>query len=168
VEDKLSRSNKLHNFGLGLVSWHRHCDSRDTSTTCGSTGNTAFILHYFTVWLVCWCCFCSLIHGIITKEECNMALMNQELGTFMIRFSETYPGLFAVAYVSDDPYERVKHYLVKPGTTFWDFLSFFLSFLPSFLTRLLCRGYWLTKDFTRLPAREATIPMPLSIRTSHG
>jgi hypothetical protein len=46
-----------------------------------------------------------------------MALMNQDLGTFMIRFSETYPGLFAVAYVSDDPCERVKHYLVKPEDT---------------------------------------------------
>lgn len=51
----------------------------------------------------------------------------------MIRFSESFPGLFAIAYVvdyhtceaaislllllhsyvSDDPYERVKHYLVK-------------------------------------------------------
>lgn len=54
-----------------------------------------------------------LIYGFITKEECNAALQNQDLGTFMIRFSESYPGLFAVAYVSDDPYERVKHYLVK-------------------------------------------------------
>ena len=24
------------------------------------------------------------------------------------------PGLFTVAYASDDPYDRVKHYLVKP------------------------------------------------------
>lgn len=37
----------------------------------------------------------------------------QELGTFLIRFSESAPGLFTIAYVSDDPYERVKHYLVK-------------------------------------------------------
>ncbi len=57
--------------------------------------------------------FRRLIYGFITKEECNAALLNQDLGTFMIRFSESYPGLFAIAYVSDDPYERVKHYLVK-------------------------------------------------------
>jgi hypothetical protein len=57
---------------------------------------------------------CRLIYGFITKEECNAALQNQELGLFMIRFSESYPGLFAIAYVSDDPFERVKHYLVKP------------------------------------------------------
>lgn len=37
----------------------------------------------------------------------------QEVGTFLIRFSESSPGLFTVAYVSDDPFERVKHYLVK-------------------------------------------------------
>lgn len=42
---------------------------------------------------------------------------NQEVGTFLIRFSESYAGLFAVAYVSDDPSERVKHYLVKPEDT---------------------------------------------------
>lgn len=40
-------------------------------------------------------------------------LAMQELGTFIIRFSESSPGLFSVAYVSDDPFERVKHYLVK-------------------------------------------------------
>jgi len=58
--------------------------------------------------------FTGLIFGFITKEECNAALLTQDLGTFMIRFSESYPGLFAIAYVAEDPYERVKHYLVKP------------------------------------------------------
>lgn len=37
-----------------------------------------------------------------------------EVATFGIRFSESIPGLFTVAYVSDDPFDRVKHYLVKP------------------------------------------------------
>jgi hypothetical protein len=75
-----------------------------------------------------------LIYGFITKEECNTALASQDLGLFMIRFSESYPGLFAVAYVSEDPYERVKHYLVKPedissNKSLADFLREKLQFL---------------------------------------
>ena len=54
---------------------------------------------------------------MITKGETNAALVGQPEGTFLIRFSETYPGLFAVGYVSDDPSEKVKHYLVKPEDT---------------------------------------------------
>lgn len=55
-------------------------------------------------------CIC----GFIDKERCNRALSLLPEGTFLIRFSESSPGQFAVAYVSDDPRERVKHYLVKP------------------------------------------------------
>eukprot|EP01087_Luapelamoeba_hula_P005728 TRINITY_DN1578_c0_g1_i1.p1 TRINITY_DN1578_c0_g1~~TRINITY_DN1578_c0_g1_i1.p1 ORF type:complete len:586 (+),score=130.15 TRINITY_DN1578_c0_g1_i1:247-2004(+) len=58
--------------------------------------------------------FTGLIYGFITKAVCNGLLSNEEVGTFIIRFSEGYPGLFAIAYVDDDPYDRVKHYLVKP------------------------------------------------------
>jgi len=58
--------------------------------------------------------FTGLIYGFITKSVCNGLLKNEEVGTFIIRFSESYPGLFAIAYVDDDPYEKVKHYLVKP------------------------------------------------------
>eukprot|EP01096_Ripella_sp_DP13-Kostka_P008734 TRINITY_DN327_c1_g1_i1.p1 TRINITY_DN327_c1_g1~~TRINITY_DN327_c1_g1_i1.p1 ORF type:complete len:579 (-),score=248.03 TRINITY_DN327_c1_g1_i1:403-2139(-) len=57
--------------------------------------------------------YTGLIFGLITKEECNRALLGQDLGTFMIRFSENHPGLFAVAYVDDDPEEPVKHYLIR-------------------------------------------------------
>lgn len=53
------------------------------------------------------------IFGFITKEECNKVLQGQGLGTFIIRFSESLPGLFGVAYVSDDPKERIKHCLIK-------------------------------------------------------
>jgi hypothetical protein len=56
----------------------------------------------------------SLIYGLITKDDCHRALEGREIGTFLIRFSESYPGLFAVAYVEDDPEDPVKHYLVKP------------------------------------------------------
>lgn len=54
-----------------------------------------------------------VIFGFITKEECNRVLQGQGLGTFIIRFSESLPGLFGVAYVSDDPKERIKHCLIK-------------------------------------------------------
>lgn len=52
--------------------------------------------------------------------------MNQEVGTFLIRFSERHPGTFAIGYVinESDPGERnekinsleqrVRHYLIKP------------------------------------------------------
>ena len=59
----------------------------------------------------------SLIYGLITKEDTNQFLQGQEEGTFLIRFSETFPGLFAVSYVSDDDSDPVKHYLVKPEDT---------------------------------------------------
>lgn len=54
-----------------------------------------------------------IIFGFMTKEECNRVLQGQGLGTFLIRFSESLPGLFGVAYVSDDPKERIKHCLIK-------------------------------------------------------
>ena len=53
----------------------------------------------------------------MTKQECTQYLQMHEVGTFMIRFSESFPGLFAVGYVSDDPMDRVKHYLVRPEDT---------------------------------------------------
>eukprot|EP01113_Clastostelium_recurvatum_P037153 TRINITY_DN5400_c0_g1_i15.p1 TRINITY_DN5400_c0_g1~~TRINITY_DN5400_c0_g1_i15.p1 ORF type:complete len:674 (-),score=150.29 TRINITY_DN5400_c0_g1_i15:88-2109(-) len=54
------------------------------------------------------------IYGIITKEECTTALEPYPEGTFLIRFSESVAGAFAIAYATDDPNERVKHFLVKP------------------------------------------------------
>jgi len=70
-----------------------------------------FKRHVGTMWLS------GLIYGLLTKGESTTALQNEIEGSFLIRFSESYPGLFAVAYVSDDPTERVKHYLVKPEDT---------------------------------------------------
>lgn len=54
-----------------------------------------------------------IIFGFMTKDECNRVLAGQGLGTFLIRFSESLPGLFGVAYVSDDSKERIKHCLIK-------------------------------------------------------
>jgi len=70
-----------------------------------------FKRHISTLW------FNGLIYGLISKNDSVAALQRQKEGSFLIRFSESYPGLFAVGYVSDDPAERVKHYLVKPEDT---------------------------------------------------
>jgi len=48
-----------------------------------------------------WCH--GLIYGFLPKELADKALSTQGVGTFLIRFSETQPGLFGIGYVSDDP-----------------------------------------------------------------
>jgi len=58
--------------------------------------------------------FTGLIYGFITKQGCSDILKNDLVGTFLIRFSEHYAGLFAIAYVDNDQDEPVKHYLVQP------------------------------------------------------
>eukprot|EP01088_Endostelium_zonatum_P016907 TRINITY_DN4766_c0_g1_i1.p1 TRINITY_DN4766_c0_g1~~TRINITY_DN4766_c0_g1_i1.p1 ORF type:complete len:674 (-),score=142.20 TRINITY_DN4766_c0_g1_i1:59-2059(-) len=72
-----------------------------------------------------------LLYGFITKEMVNDALRDQQDGTFLIRFSETKEGSFAVAYKHEN---SIKHYLVKPDEkkTLPDFLNetpFFKNFL---------------------------------------
>jgi len=59
--------------------------------------------------------FSGLIYGIVPKGLCNHYLQNQQQGTFLIRFSDSVPGQFSVAYVTDDQYDPVKHYLIKAG-----------------------------------------------------
>ena len=80
-----------------------------------------FKKHVKPMWLL------GLVFGFIDKERCNQTLATFAEGTFLLRFSESSPGLFAIAYVSDDIHERVKHYLVKAEdlkekTTLADFI----------------------------------------------
>lgn len=60
-----------------------------------------------------------LIYGFLTREGVRDALINEEVGTFLIRMSERHPGLFAVGYKTDDPdiENSVRHYLVRPEDT---------------------------------------------------
>ncbi|EFA77913.1 signal transducer and activator of transcription family protein [Heterostelium album PN500] len=67
-----------------------------------------FKRHISSLW------FEGLICGFISKNECNSSLYPAEEGSFLIRFSDSLPGSFAVAYVTNDENERVKHYLVRP------------------------------------------------------
>ena len=47
-----------------------------------------------------WCR--GLVYGMGAKAECAALLAGHEPGTFMIRFSDTCPGTFAVAFVGED------------------------------------------------------------------
>eukprot|EP01096_Ripella_sp_DP13-Kostka_P016086 TRINITY_DN771_c0_g2_i2.p1 TRINITY_DN771_c0_g2~~TRINITY_DN771_c0_g2_i2.p1 ORF type:complete len:726 (-),score=340.17 TRINITY_DN771_c0_g2_i2:336-2240(-) len=61
-----------------------------------------------------------LIHGFLSREAVYELLKNQENGTFLVRFSERHPGMFAMGYRIDDevsPQDRVRHYLVRPDDT---------------------------------------------------
>jgi len=55
----------------------------------------------------------SFIYGFLSKEDAEKSLSRQCIGAFLVRFSESQPGLFAIVYVSEDHEDRVKHYLVK-------------------------------------------------------
>jgi len=77
-----------------------------------------------------------LIYGFLTREAVEETLMNEEVGTFLIRFAERHPGLFAVGYKTDEPdiNKSVRHYLIRPedtGTkkTLPDFLADCSAFL---------------------------------------
>ena len=62
--------------------------------------------------------FSGQIFGFGGKETCNEILSQEtQVGTFLIRFSESNPGLFGVAFISDDPNDRIKHYLIKHEDT---------------------------------------------------
>lgn len=50
-----------------------------------------------------------LIYGCLQRSTVENILKGQPQGTFIIRFSERYPGQFGIAYVKD---VRIKHYLV--------------------------------------------------------
>ena len=60
------------------------------------------------------------------RDDVNAALNGQEPGTFLIRFSETHYGQFAIAYNGSDR-RNVKHYLVQPTEYVINFFFFFFS-----------------------------------------
>eukprot|EP01119_Soliformovum_irregulare_P022311 TRINITY_DN7615_c0_g1_i1.p1 TRINITY_DN7615_c0_g1~~TRINITY_DN7615_c0_g1_i1.p1 ORF type:complete len:589 (+),score=152.54 TRINITY_DN7615_c0_g1_i1:64-1830(+) len=67
-----------------------------------------FKRHIKVLWLK------GLIYGMIAKSDCHKILKDEDSGTFLLRFSDSNPGSFAVAYCTDDPSQKIKHYLVKP------------------------------------------------------
>jgi len=58
--------------------------------------------------------FDGIIFGLVSKKDCNRILKKEKSGTFLIRFSDSVAGSFAVAYTTEDPSQKVKHYLIKP------------------------------------------------------
>eukprot|EP01116_Phalansterium_solitarium_P005321 TRINITY_DN1688_c0_g1_i1.p1 TRINITY_DN1688_c0_g1~~TRINITY_DN1688_c0_g1_i1.p1 ORF type:complete len:621 (+),score=209.83 TRINITY_DN1688_c0_g1_i1:113-1975(+) len=68
-----------------------------------------FKRHIKALWSDGW------IYGIASKEEAKILLCEHRPGTFLIRFSDSVPGSFAVAYTCDDgSADGVRHYLIKP------------------------------------------------------
>lgn len=89
-----------------------------------------------------------IIYGFMNRDDVNAALVNQESGTFIIRFSERNPGQFGIAYCSVEHPVRIKHYLVQPNDCFAAKKTFpdFLSECPQFMYLLQ-----LTSDATGRP-----------------
>lgn len=59
------------------------------------------------------------------------------MGTFIVRFSERHPGLFAIAYIVEGS-DPIRHYLVMPEDTSGNKKTFpdFLSEQPAFIYML--------------------------------
>jgi len=93
-----------------------------------------------------------IIYGYMSKESVQDSLANQEPGVFIIRFSESQPGQFAVGYVG--VMGEIKHYLATdvPKKSLADFLAESCQFL----TFLHCTGFSNNKPcFKKVPKAEA-------------
>jgi len=58
-----------------------------------------------------------LLYGFMGREDVDAALLNQDPGTFIMRFSERHAGQLAIAYTGTERPTRIKHYLVQPNDT---------------------------------------------------
>ncbi len=111
-------------FGKAVqkLRYQRHiCPLWQTGLVCPSLFSPIFQTQLTKM---CVCIGCAwvlrrLIYGFLTREGVRQALVNEEVGTFLIRLSERHPGLFAVGYKTDDPdiASSVRHYLVRPEDT---------------------------------------------------
>lgn len=79
----------------------------------------------------------------MTREEVDLALVDEPPGTFVLRFSERHPGQIGIAYVGSQVNE-IKHYLVQPTDTAAAKVT-----LPDFLRDKPQFAYML--EFTLLP-----------------
>eukprot|EP01101_Sappina_pedata_P004071 TRINITY_DN1668_c0_g1_i1.p1 TRINITY_DN1668_c0_g1~~TRINITY_DN1668_c0_g1_i1.p1 ORF type:complete len:748 (+),score=213.61 TRINITY_DN1668_c0_g1_i1:65-2245(+) len=99
--------------------------------------------HICTLWQT------GVIHGLITRKTVNECLIRQDRGTFLVRFSESHPGSFTIAYrtsdTSSDPdlNSQVRHYLVKPDDT-----AGAKKTLPDFLADQVSLVYLLQVSFS--------------------
>jgi len=94
-----------------------------------------------------------LIYGYMSKEGVQDSLINQEPGVFIIRFSESQPGQFAIGYVG--VMGDLKHYLASDVST-KKLLADFLAESCQFLTLLQCTGFSNNKPcFKKVPKLDA-------------
>eukprot|EP01103_Thecamoeba_quadrilineata_P018768 TRINITY_DN7347_c0_g1_i1.p1 TRINITY_DN7347_c0_g1~~TRINITY_DN7347_c0_g1_i1.p1 ORF type:complete len:613 (-),score=131.47 TRINITY_DN7347_c0_g1_i1:1110-2948(-) len=82
---------------------------------------------------ICPLWYSGIIQGFLSREEIYQALIHEEPGTFLVRFSERHAGLFAIAYRIDDldPKSRVRHFLMRQDAK--KTLPDFLGEQPSFI-----------------------------------
>lgn len=88
----------------------------------------------------------------MTREEVDLALVDEPPGTFVLRFSERHPGQIGIAYVGSQVNE-IKHYLVQPTGIKWILFFFFVIHTSNnFIRYCCCKSY-----SPRFPSRQATI-----------
>lgn len=57
------------------------------------------------------------LYGFLSKNVLNEILTNQQIGSYVIRFSEKNPGQMTIGYVTSIPPEPIRHYLLKTEDT---------------------------------------------------
>jgi hypothetical protein len=79
-----------------------------------------------------------LIYGFMGRDQVNASLKDQEIGTFLIRFSERHSGQFVIAHIGVENH-KIKHYLVQPNDTASSkkTLPDFIQECPQFTTLLV-------------------------------
>lgn len=98
-----------HSF-LGSATFSVRLDSRSIFPIFGAKGRISLCVLLLT--------YHRLVFAFMSKEACENLLANENPGVFIIRFSDSRPGLFALAYVSTTTLPKstqyeVKHYLVN-------------------------------------------------------
>ena len=64
------------------------------------------------------------------RDDVNASLRGQDPGTFILRFSESHYGQFAIAYTGTEKGSPIKHYLVQPTEyVFCTLLSNFFKYI---------------------------------------
>jgi len=96
-----------------------------------------------------------LIFMFLKRETINQILKNQDSGTFIILFSEAFPGQLEISYVGTekDSSTKVKHYLVQSNDT-----SGSKRTLPDFLNECPQFTHILQLNVSMIPQTE-TIPI---------
>jgi len=95
------------------------------------------------------------VFSFMSKEDCQKALAQQGLGTFLIRFSESNPGMLAIAYVCEDESERILNCLIKNEDIGSN------KSLPEFLRFVTVHSYLFFSSALRYFGEQRKGPIPI-------